>query len=293
MARTEDKEDCEALVPAPRRATPGVALLAVLASAVGAATLIGGASLAWGAGAAKPVTVRALLQSDAVAETATDNLMALHGGALGRAAVRARVAHGLGNIDAAIEQLHPEAHRRLSELELSGEEAEAAMRALRAFGDARMVAASRAVLEEMSAGGDDAALSRRISERLAKEFPDLERLRADVPPPQAQAVAPAAGGRRLDASDAVSTGVNTQVHTLFRSLEGALGERMPKEPARMLLSSSSSSNNGMNGGTQNTSFLGCMKDAVPDPSKMMTCMVQNFEEVLAMMKNTFKSMTSR
>jgi len=247
-------------------------------------------------GAAEPLTVRALLQSDEVADATTRNLLTLHGEALapmGHAAVRERVAAGLARVDAALEQLHPEAHRQLSELQLGSKEKAAAVRSLQAFGDARMVAASRAVLEEFrggAAGLDDAALERRLKDRLQANFPDLASFSEEFP---ARRPAPfgATGTepRRLEASDSVSAGVNAHAHALFRSLEEALGESMPKAPARMLQTTTQQS--GSSSG--NTSFMGCLKDAIPDPSKVVSCFVQNIQEVMSMMSGKVKQLTSR
>mmetsp|Transcript_119733 Transcript_119733/g.346071 ORF Transcript_119733/g.346071 Transcript_119733/m.346071 type:complete len:314 (-) Transcript_119733:175-1116(-) len=313
MAHQE--EDREALVrpPAARRSAAGASVLAVLASALGLVALVGGASFAWtraarpAASSSRPLTVRALLQSDEVADATTDNLMALHSvelGAVDRSEVRERVASGLRGIDTALEQLHPQAHRRLGELRLKSVDRAAAMRSLQVFADARLVDAGRAAVDEFRSasadGADDATVERRLADRLAPKFVDLARAGAELLP-QRHAIplnlGPVAAqwhptvevdvdGRRLEAHDSVVAGVNAHAAALFRSLENTLGEDMPKAPARMLYTSSS-------GNTENTSLMGCLKDAMPHPTKVISCLVQNMGEVMAMAKQKFQSLTSR
>eukprot|EP00444_Apocalathium_aciculiferum_P036993 CAMPEP_0183493400 /NCGR_PEP_ID=MMETSP0370-20130417/183431_1 /TAXON_ID=268820 /ORGANISM="Peridinium aciculiferum, Strain PAER-2" /LENGTH=559 /DNA_ID=CAMNT_0025686743 /DNA_START=64 /DNA_END=1746 /DNA_ORIENTATION=- len=76
--------------------------------------------------------------------------------------------------------------------------------------------------------------------------------------------------------------VHSQAHTLFQGLERELGDEMPKAPGRMLLDAMSSST------SEKPSFMDCVMKAVPDPTKVCSCIAANMSEVLSIVMNLMK-----
>merc|ERR1712039_862478 len=89
-----------------------------------------------------------------------------------------------------------------------------------------------------------------------------------------------AGARRLAIVGELS-GVRAQAQTLFQSLEGQLGDDMPKAPARMLSSST----------TGEASFMDCVVKAVPNPMEVCKCITDNMSEVMSLMTGFLKGKT--
>jgi len=221
--------------------------------------------------------------------------------------VRKQVGEGVARIDAALEQMHPEAHRRLGALELSIAEKEAGLRIVRKFGDPRLVALSHAAAEAMreSAAGDGDHVMRRLSERLAPSLRDLVQLHREMfpqrpiafqadphsalakwhPHVEVDAGAPEAVGRRLSVFDIVNSGVNAHVQTLCETLQDDLGDMMPKAPARMLGSTA-----GGAGDQDMFKLMNCLTEAVPNPAKVCACLSRNTEHVFKMMMKYAKGL---
>jgi len=251
-----------------------------------------------------PLTVRALLESDELTDLATDNLMALGGDALtsaGRNHVHGRVARSLQNVSDTIRARFPEAYRQLDLLQLNDDQKKASLRVLQKFGDPRMVGLAHDVAEATrqakEENGDRDTLKRRLSEALAPRVRDLTQLSEEMFPGQPVSLDAAAalpqlrkwhpsvevdvsGRRRLleAADDSIEQGAQAHAHTLFKSLQGELGEKMPEAPARMLSSSSG----------EDTSFISCVMKAMPDPTKFCKCVADNMSEVMSMMKDFMK-----
>jgi len=261
----------------------------------------------------RALTAHGFLLSDQMTDLTTENLRALQGEALaasGREQLREEVRHGLLRIDAALEQLQPEAHRQLRELELDGPQRASAVHALRRLGDPRLVrlsqAVTRAVDEAARLGGGDGLFDRHVVESLSSHVADLAQLSAEGPAESPGAAgasvsaggAPAAaGGGRLASLDGVSDGVNAHAQALFESLEGGVGERMPTAPARMLsmLSlmgkahrRSGSSAQPSLSGQGHHKFMPCVMDAVPHPTKVAKCISDNMSEVMHMVARFIK-----
>jgi len=257
---------------------------------------------------AEPLTVRSLLEGKELAEVATDNLLAMGGdelGTLDRDQVRAHVARRLQNISATLRQQFPEAHDQLSKLQLSGEQKDAALHALRKYGDARMVGLSHVVTEAVRAstagGASREETQRRLAEKLRPRLAEMRQLSEEMFPGSGQQLSLSmdqvpelhkwhaelqvdlshAGARRLAAAGELD-GVRAQAQTFFQSLEGQLGDGMPKAPARMLTSSSSDSE---------TSFMACCMKAVPNPMEVCKCMTDNMGEVMSMMTSFMSGKT--
>jgi len=271
----------------------------------------------WRTPARAPLTVRALLASDELKDLTTDNIMALHAGggvaASGREYVREQVSNSLLRIDGAIQQLQPEAHQQLDALEVRDEQRASVMGVLRKLGDMRMVALGRAVSQAVETnnreGGDNDALQRRLSDALAPRLRDLAQLDAEISAAAARSTpnrSPIAldrpsqdereaAARRLAVLDEVNGGVNAHAQLLLESLEGHLGERMPRAPARMLSffggNQGTSASNPDNAGKQK--FMDCVKAAVPHPTKVAKCIADNVSSVMKMMMNFIKGGNSR
>jgi len=260
----------------------------------------------------EPLTVRALLESDELTDLATDNLMAMGDGGLataGRDQVRAGVARGLMNVSSALRTHYPEAHRQLELLQLSSAQKDASLRVIRKFGDARMVGlahdlaeATRQAEEE---GQDQESVRRRLSEVLAPRAREVQQLSEEMFPGQGLTIdagalspqlrkwhaavevdlgsAPAARKeRRLsEVGDSIAQGVQVHAHTLFKSLQGELGDKMPTAPARMLSDGPGPDSSG----DKDPSFMVCMMKAMPSPPKIAKCMADNMSEVMKMMKD--------
>jgi len=261
---------------------------------------------------AAPLTVRALLEGRELTEMATDNVLAMGGdelAALGRDQVRAHVAQGLQNISQTIRNRYPEAHEQLSKLQLSGAQKDAAFHVLRKYGDARMVGLTHDVAEAVRAssmeGRSREETQRRLAERLRSRLAEMRQLSEEMFPGSSQQLSidmdrvpelnswhaqlqvdlGHATGRRLATAGALG-GVRAQAQTLFRSLEGQLGDDMPKAPARMLMSfgdSSSGSSSSSSGSDSEASFMTCVMKAVPNPMDCAQCIADNMQEVMHMM----------
>merc|ERR1719254_88448 len=91
----------------------------------------------------------------------------------------------------------------------------------------------------------------------------------------------AAGARRLAAAGELD-GVRAQAHTVLQSLEGQLGDSMPKAPARMLSSTD---------GSGEASFMTCCMKAVPNPMEVCKCISDNMGEVMKMMTSFMSGKT--
>jgi len=227
--------------------------------------------------AARPGSARALLESDALANVATDNLMAMSQGSLdvlGRDAVRTHVGRRLQNISENLREQDPKAHEALNSLQLSKEQQDATLHVLTKYSDQRLLslasdlaAAARETVEE---DGDSQQFRRRLSAKLGPRLGELKQLAEDMFAGKGDSfqlnegsfdklesvqhfdqwakedAIPMRTTRRLDADQAyihnteedVDGGVAAQVQTLYRVLEGHFGDRMPQAPARMLSMSS-------------------------------------------------------
>jgi hypothetical protein len=248
--------------------------------------------------------VRSLLEGKELAEVATENLMAMGGadrGTLDRDQVREHVARGLQNISATIRQRFPEEHDQLSKLQLSGEQKDAALQVLRKYGDARMVGLSHDVTESVRTstlgGASQEEAQRRLAERLRPRLAEIRQLSEEMFPGQQLSLSMGqvpelhkwhaelqvdlrhADARRLATAGELD-GVRAQAQTFFQSLEGQLGDSMPKAPARMLSLSSSSSSSSSGG---EVSFMTCIMKAVPNPMEVCKCCSDNMGEVMKMM----------
>jgi len=249
---------------------------------------------------AEPLTVRSLLEGKELAEVATENLMAMGGadrGTLDRDQVREHVARGLQNISATIRQRFPEAHDQLSKLQLSGEQKDAALQVLSKYGDARVVGLSHDITEAVRTstlgGASQEEAQRRLAERLRPRLAEIRQLSEEMLPGQQLSLSMGqvpelhkwhaelqvdlshAGARRLATAGELD-GVRAQAQTFFQSLEGQLGDSMPKAPARMLSLSSSDSD-----GEQ--SFMTCIMKAVPNPMEVAQCCSDNMGSLMKMM----------
>jgi len=259
---------------------------------------------------AAPLTVRALLEGQELAEVATDNVLAMGGNelaALGRDQVRAHVARGLQNISQTIRNRYPEAHEQLSKLQLSGAQKDATFHALRKYGDARMVGLTHDVAEAVRAssmeGTSREETQRRLAEKLRPRIAEMRQLSEEMFPGSSQQLSinmdrvpelnnwhaklqvdlGHATGRRLATAGELG-GLRAQAQTLFQSLEGQLGDNMPKAPSRMLMSfGDSSSSSSSSGSDSEASFMTCVMKAVPNPMDVAQCIGDNMQEVMHMM----------
>eukprot|EP00429_Kryptoperidinium_foliaceum_P041326 CAMPEP_0176115734 /NCGR_PEP_ID=MMETSP0120_2-20121206/58120_1 /TAXON_ID=160619 /ORGANISM="Kryptoperidinium foliaceum, Strain CCMP 1326" /LENGTH=334 /DNA_ID=CAMNT_0017449973 /DNA_START=19 /DNA_END=1023 /DNA_ORIENTATION=- len=303
-----------------RQMTPGAIGLAGFAVLTGVAGLAGcaavfvGAARPFGKGAAivgaPPLSVRALLASDEFAEATRKNLAIMStGGAADMAAdeLRAHISRGVARIDAALEQLHPEAHRQLSSIELTTGEKEAGLRVIRMLGDERMLAVSRSAVEAIEEsrreGAESGGTIRRLSEGIAPRVRDLVLLHREMfphrpvvfqadpsakaktwrPPPDVGANAP---GHRISPLDELSGGVNIHVQALFEVLEGELGDRMPTAPAHMLRSSCGDPSSESD--THVAKLMNCLTSAVPNTARVGACIAPNIGTVYKLLMNSAK-----
>jgi len=284
----------------PKRLSP--AMLFAGAAGVAAAVLLAcHASGSMSRAAPQSMTVRALLESDELAGDMTHNIMAFSGDA-DQQRVHARVVAGLGEIRDAIREQQPEAHEKMGSLTLSPTQKQAAMRVLKMYSDSRMLSLTHkvaaAVRETAQEKGDQSALARKLMERLTPSLSDMRQLHKEM--------FPGAGdefkldldskhwngelkvdlGRRLSAYNG---DVRSQARTLFQGLERELGDEMPKAPGRMLLDlGSSSSTPGTSSSSGDASFMDCVMKAVPDPTKVVSCIADNMSDVLSMVMNFMK-----
>lgn len=259
-----------------------------------------------------PLTVRGLLESPELADLATDNVMAVGGSSLAKATTRdevhAAVARKLMNISGSIREQHPEDHKKLDLIQLSAAQKDSVFGVLRHFGDRRMVDLSNvvadAVKETSQTSGDEAALKRRLSEKLQPHLGDIQKLGEELFPARSghgialnfdntpvtnsfkqwhvrmgmSSPERVSTGRRLTAQD-LADGVTIQARSMFSTLGEMLGERMPSAPARMLQSQTSS------GGSEQ-SLMDCMMQAMGDMNipGCLSCMMQNIQAVMQMMQ---------
>mmetsp|Transcript_15097 Transcript_15097/g.48341 ORF Transcript_15097/g.48341 Transcript_15097/m.48341 type:complete len:317 (+) Transcript_15097:57-1007(+) len=281
----------------PKRLSP--AMLFAGAAGVAAAVLLAcHASGSMSRAAPQSMTVRALLESDELAGDMTHNIMAFSGDA-DQERVHARVVAGLGEIRDAIREQQPEAHEKMGSLTLSPTQKQAAMRVLKMYSDSRMLSLTHkvaaAVRETAQEKGDQSVLARKLAERLTPSLSDMRQLHKEMFPGAKDEFnldldgVPALkhwnGELKVDLSRRLSADngdVQSQAHTLFQGLERELGDEMPNAPGRMLLDLSSSSSSTPAADGSDTSFMGCVMKAVPNPMKVASCMASNMKEVMSM-----------
>jgi len=294
---SSDEESQEWKTTQSRRLSPAV-LLAGAAGVAAAVLLACHASGSMSKAPPQPLSVRALLESDELAGDMTRNIMAF-GGDADQEHVHQRVVAGLGEIRDAIQEQQPEAHNKMGLLTLSPTQKEAAMRVLNKYSDSRMLGLTQkvvaAVRETAEEKGDQTVLARKLSERLTPSLSDMRQLHKEMFPGSDEefkldlSSVPALKnwnsdlkvdlGRRLSADNG---DVRAQAHTLFQGLERELGDEMPNAPGRMLLDLSSSSSSTPAADGSDTSFMGCVMKAVPNPMKVASCMACNMKEVMSM-----------
>jgi len=257
----------------------------------------------------EPLTVRALLDGPELRDTITDNVMAVGGEQLKhsvtRDEVRVAVHRKLSNISDALREQLPQEHAKFDLIQLSAVQKDAVFKALRHYGDQRMVALSRAVLDsvqETSAEhGDEAAFQRRLMEKLQPRMRDVLSLgevlfparngdgvdvntgsgvnqwHMQVGMSQPQVGSQSVSARRLSAED-LTGGVTVQVRTMFGKLSDELGEEAgPRAPERML-HAQQQSERGEEG------LMSCMMEAM---GKMnipgcVSCMFSHMQSVFKM-----------
>jgi len=306
---SSDEESQEWKTTQSRRLSPAV-LLAGAAGIAAAVLLACHASGSMSKAPPQPLTVRALLESDELAGDMTRNIMAF-GGDADQEHVHQRVVAGLGEIRDAIQEQQPEAHNKMGLLTLSPTQKEAAMRVLKKYSDSRMLGLTQkvvaAVRETAEEKGDQTVLARKLSERLTPSLSDMRQLHKEMFPGAKDEFnldldgVPALkhwnGELKVDLSRRLSADngdVQSQAHTLFQGLERELGDEMPKAPARMLytmsLSAPASSTPAMSSGE--TSFMDCVMKAVPDPTKVCSCIASNMSEVVSMVMGFMKGKPS-
>lgn len=268
-----------------------------------------------------PVSVRSLLEGEELADLAAKNIVVMSGARVdgvssaGREQVRERVRRSFQVISDAIRSKHPESHRRLEALQLTGEQQEASLRVLRKYGDPRMVSLTRDVAEATrqikQENGDSAVLQRRLSDTLLPRIREMQELGEEMFPgrtfsfdagavPQlgkwhpkievalsGEAVASPEMERRrlLGTDDGFERSVQVQAQTLFESLHQELGDAMPEAPARMLSSFFDDSSSSSSGQPQESKlgFMDCCMKAVPNPMEVAKCMADNMSEVMSML----------
>jgi len=294
---SSDEESQEWKTTQSRRLSPAV-LLAGAAGIAAAVLLACHASGSMSKAPPQPLTVRALLESDELAGDMTRNIMAF-GGDADQEHVHQRVVAGLGEIRDAIQEQQPEAHNKMGLLTLSPTQKEAAMRVLKKYSDSRMLGLTQkvvaAVRETAEEKGDQTVLARKLSERLTPSLSDMRQLHKEMFPGAKDEFnldldgVPALkhwnGELKVDLSRRLSADngdVQSQAHTLFQGLERELGDEMPNAPGRMLLDLSSSSSSTPAADGSDTSFMGCVMKAVPNPMKVASCMASNMKEVMSM-----------
>jgi len=262
-----------------------------------------------------PLTVRGLLEGNEFTDLATDNLMAIGQGALesvGRAEVRDHVTRAVHSISGEIRALYPEDHRRLGSLPVNKAQKEAVIRILQKYGDSRMVhltgAIQDAASETAKVHGDQSALKRKLTEKLAPHFHEMQQLAQEMFPgahksfsldldglPVVHTWHPrlevdlsnpdrdtqALRGRRLSTLAGVDGGVRAQVATMFESLASELGEKMPSAPVRMLTAESAGKEEGL---------MQCLSEAVShaSPTSVFKCLADNIQDVISMMMKYVK-----
>jgi len=310
---SSDEESQEWKTTQSRRLSPAV-LLAGAAGVAAAVLLACHASGSMSKAPPQPLTVRALLESDELAGDMTRNIMAF-GGDADQEHVHQRVVAGLGEIRDAIQEQQPEAHNKMGLLTLSPTQKEAAMRVLKKYSDSRMLGLTQkvvaAVRETAEEKGDQTVLARKLSERLTPSLSDMRQLHKEMFPGAKDEFnldldgVPALkhwnGELKVDLSRRLSADngdVQSQAHTLFQGLERELGDEMPKAPARMLfsldslLSSSTPASSTPATSSGETSFMDCVMKAVPDPTKVCSCIASNMSEVVSMVMGFMKGKPS-
>jgi hypothetical protein len=218
--------------------------------------------------AAQPTSVRALLESPELADLATDNVMAVGGEKLSHAAgrdqVHAAVTRKLQNISSSLRAFDPKAHEKLGLIQLSSAQKGQVLGVLRHYGDKRVIGLAKlvsdAVKETAKTSGDEAALKRRLLEKLSPRSDDLAQLGKELFPGrgskgislnfdnspvtkgfgkwhmQMKMSAPkiVTKARRLTAEDLANGAVTVQARTMFHQLGEIFGDEMPSAPGRML-----------------------------------------------------------
>jgi len=232
-----------------------------------------------------------------------------------RGEVREAVARKLLNISDTIKEKYPEDHKKLELISLSAVQKDAVFKVLRHYGDERMLALSRdvsdAVQETAKESGDEAALNRRLMEKLRPRAAEIQRLGEVLFParngkgiemnfknapesssakkwnvelgmstPQRQT--PSIGtARRLSAED-LSSGVMVQAQSFFESLQQIVGDDMPSAPARMLFQQQQQQQSSSS--DSEASFMSCMMKAMSDmnPMSAIGCVMSNIQAVFQM-----------
>jgi len=307
--------------------------LAKIALGVGAACCVGLVALAAldrrqvAAAPGPPTTVRSLLEGVEFAEITTQNLVAMSpGGASAtnqdKAEVFARVARSLHAVHGALHTQVPQDHEKLGKLVVSPAQKDAAFRALKRYGDPRMVRLSKAVtlaaIETKRAGGNEDMLARRLTDLPGDIKVDIQQLNAELgqaasasPKPglrrsnatedlgTAMAVLAAAKmpkadatdmqavtGRRLAAANDLDQDVCVHAHELLESMHEQIGDAMPEAPARVLLGLSDMSPSSTSSPTatkpKKPSFMVCLMKAAPSVPKASKCIADNFKAFMKM-----------
>lgn len=293
-------------------------------TAVGALCVLGACALALSAAGslapktglrpgAQPTTVRSLLESQELADLATDNVMAIGGDRLAhtasRAQVHAAVSRKLLNISSMLREKEPEAHKKLGLIQLSQAQKGQVLGVLRHYSDKRVIGLSHTLAETVQetarTSGDEAALKRRLLEKLSPRMDELAQLGSELFPSRkykamalnfdevpvtndykkwhmqvqmsspkvtTEVVAPA---RRLSAED-LASGVTVQASSMFDELGEMLGEKMPSAPARVLQEQMQSQ--------EEESFMSCMMEQMSAMSVQgcVGCIFSNIKHVMSM-----------
>eukprot|EP00418_Pyrodinium_bahamense_P022507 CAMPEP_0179145824 /NCGR_PEP_ID=MMETSP0796-20121207/70382_1 /TAXON_ID=73915 /ORGANISM="Pyrodinium bahamense, Strain pbaha01" /LENGTH=363 /DNA_ID=CAMNT_0020846253 /DNA_START=92 /DNA_END=1183 /DNA_ORIENTATION=- len=198
MEVDEDAQSTEELLPhrkeswcsRPHFASAGLAALAfVSCAALATLGLSRFRSSANALSAAKPVTVRELLEGPELTDVVTENFMSIGHGFLSpaqRGEVRAAVAENFANITGSLRQRFPEDHAKLGLIQLSQEQKSSVFGLLRHYSDPRVQRLGKdiaeAVAETRQRGGDSASLKRRLSDKLRPQLRELRELCDDIAP---------------------------------------------------------------------------------------------------------------
>merc|ERR1711974_292465 len=91
-------------------------------------------------------------------------------------------------------------------------------------------------------------------------------------------IAPAGEVVKVD----IDGGAETHAETLFQSMQAQLGGEMPAAPVRMLGlfgDDQTSTPSTSTGGSHDASFMECVSKAVPNPTKVCSCIANNMSTV--------------
>jgi len=139
--------------------------------------------------AARPVTVRQLLEGPELADVVSENFMNLGHGYLSpaqRGEVRAAVADNLANISGSLRARVPADHAKLGLIQLSHEQRHSVLRVLRHYSDPRVLRLggdiAEAVAETKAEAGDRRSLHRRLAAKLRPRLRELRELCDDIAP---------------------------------------------------------------------------------------------------------------